>query len=498
MALLFHYCSLRLLKMEKNKSTNFIQIFWFFLIFLLPFTSLPVASKLLGSTMVAAPSIIFLLPLLVIQLIKLLRTKFLLNPIIKPLGLFLIIAIISTLFAFWKPIPIQKDFSVFSNVVEGAATLLIGISFYFITSYFLNTSKIVENSIKFISYSFIPLIIWCFFQFYFGQIIHGYPDWMVSVQKIISTSGILYQERLTGFAFEPSWLAHQLNMFYIPIFLGASIKRYSAFKRRILNFIIEDFFLFCSIFILIFSKSRVGWITFFVILTYLFFRFNQQKLKLFQSKFSTGRPIIFNKILPIFLLLLYLSIIIFGLFIFSKFDPRMETLFQLETYKNRNIFSIANEFVFAERILYWQTGWLVFNDYPILGVGLNNIGFFFKDYMPSFAWALDEPRHLMFHATYQGNVKNLWIRLLSETGIVGFLCFVTWLTLLFQKVHQYGKSLSSPHQYWGLVGKIAILSLIFEGFSIDSFALPYYWIILGFISSQYLENMKLESRDIID
>jgi O-antigen ligase len=166
----------------------------------------------------------------------------------------------------------------------------------------------------------------------------------------------------------------------------------------------------------------------------------------------------------------------------------MESLFEIETYQNRNLFSIANEFVFAERILYWQTGWQVFNDYPIFGVGLGNVGFFFEDYMPSFAWALDEPRHLIYQANYQGNVKNLWVRLLSETGIIGFICFITWLILILLKTNQYHHSKSPLHNYWGLVGKIALITILIEGFSIDSFALPYYWIILGLVSNNYLDS----------
>jgi hypothetical protein len=130
----------------------------------------------------------------------------------------------------------------------------------------------------------------------------------------------------------------------------------------------------------------------------------------------------------------------------------------------------------------------VFNDFPIFGVGLGNVGFFFNDYMPSFAWALDEPRHLIFQATYQGNVKNLWFRLLAETGMIGFLSFGTWLFLILLKSNQYQKSHSQTHNNWGLVGKIVLLTIIIEGFSIDSFALPYYWIIFGLVSSQYLDN----------
>ncbi len=77
--------------------------------------------------------------------------------------------------------------------------------------------------------------------------------------------------------------------------------------------------------------------------------------------------------------------------------------------------------MFAERILYWETGWNIFNDHPLIGVGLGNYGFYFEKYMPAFASALDEPREILFRANYQANNKNLWTRLLSETGIIGFI-----------------------------------------------------------------------------
>jgi O-antigen ligase len=225
-----------------------------------------------------------------------------------------------------------------------------------------------------------------------------------------------------------------------------------------------------------------------VVISYLFITLNQRIIRKIQEKYKTNNIRFLLKFLPVIFVFLYILLLVLGLFFFSKFDSRMESLFEVETYQNRNLFSIANEFVFAERILYWQTGWQVFNDYPIFGVGLENVGFFFKEYMPSFAWALDEPRHLIYQANYQGNVKNIWIRLLSETGIIGFLCFGTWLILILLKSHQFQRNESLLHNYWGLVGKIALLSLLIEGFSIDSFALPYYWIILGLVSNKFLES----------
>ncbi len=473
--------------MEKNKTFQVSHLFWYILVFLLPFTSLPLASKLLGSEMVAAPSILILFVLLIILIISLSKGTVKIQTLLQPVLIFGLFTIFSSLLAFWLPIPFQKGFSIFRNFVEGIGTLLIGISFYFVTIQIIQSENVLNKTLRIITYSFIPLMIWCLFQFAFGQIVHDYPAWMETFQKFITTSGTLYKDRLTGFAFEPSWLAHQLNMFYIPIWISATINRRSVFERIFQKLILEDFFLVISILILIFTKSRVGWITFIVVISYLFITLNQRIIRKIQEKYQSKNFRFFLKLLPVIFIFLYILILITGLFFFSKFDSRMESLFEVETYQNRNLFSIANEFVFAERVLYWQTGWQVFNDYPIFGVGLGNVGFFFEEYMPSFAWALDEPRHLIYQANYQGNVKNLWVRLLSESGIIGFLCFGTWLILILVKSNQYQRRESRLHNYWGLVGKIALLTILIEGFSIDSFALPYYWIIFGLVSNKFLD-----------
>lgn len=469
------------------------EFFWYGLLLFFPFTSLPIASKILHSEMVAAPSIIFLFILIPFFIVALIKKSTSLKRISYPILVFGIFAVVSSVLSFWLPIPIQKDFSVLRNILEGLATLFIGISFYLISIKFFQSEEIIRKSFRIIIFSFIPLLIWCLLQFIFGQILDDYPNWMVQFQKLLTTSGLLYKNRITGFAYEPSWLAHQMNMFYLPIWFGSSITRKSAFQKWKNKLIIEDFLLLTSILILFFTKSRVGYITFVFSLSYLFYLLNQVLIKNLKIKFKLHERKVLIKLLPIVLIIIYILLLIIGLFFFSRFDSRMESIFNPDTYKNRNIYSIANDFVFAERILYWQTGWKIFNNFPIFGVGLDNSGFFFRDYLPPFAWALDEPRHLIFQATYQGNIKNLWFRLLSETGISGFICFITWLILIFFNSNQNQKSVQPENRYLGIVGKLVLIAILVEGFSIDSFALPYYWIILGLVSTHFkpTPNIKI-------
>jgi hypothetical protein len=77
------------------------------------------------------------------------------------------------------------------------------------------------------------------------------------------------------------------------------------------------------------------------------------------------------------------------------------------------------------------------------------------------------------------NIKSLWVRILAETGLVGFSIFLSWLILLvfgFVRVLRAGKGVYAA---LGLAGVFVIVALPAEGFSIDSFALPYLWISLG-------------------
>ena len=481
--------------MTKNK---IFSILWVVLVNLIPFTSLPLASKILHSEMVAAPSII---PLVLLAIFWFLpnswKNKLPISS--KPIIIFFIVSILISLFAYFLPLPIQKNFNLFTNGVEGIISLLIGISFFLVAAQYIDSEKKLRLTINLIIISFIPLFIWSLLQIIFGQINSEYPQWMVNIQKSITTSGLLFPGRITGFAYEPSWLAHQLNMLYIPIWMGATYSGYSIFHRKFSIFSIENILLILSVLLLFFTKSRIGWLTFFICLGYLLIRFNKQFIFKIRSKYVYLKNDFWKYFLPLIFLFLYLAIIVGGLGILSKIDKRMKNVFDIAAYKNRSVLSIANDFIFVERILYWQTGWNIFNDFPITGVGLGNSGYFFEKYMPSFAWALDEPRDLIFRADYKGNNKNMWTRLLSETGMIGFTIFISWLFLLWSQARILLKNKSKNWYFWGIVGMISLIAFVFESFSIDSFALPYYWLIFGLVSAAFKlsENLKSNNSSIM-
>ncbi len=133
--------------------------------------------------------------------------------------------------------------------------------------------------------------------------------------------------------------------------------------------------------------------------------------------------------------------------------------------------------------MYWASGFNVFSKYPFLGVGLGNAGFFFLDTVPAYGYRLTEIINIINGAPQFPNPKNLWVRLLAETGIVGFSIFISWLLLLALgawAVMKRGKGLIT---IFGVGGLLAILAQILEGFSLDTFALPQLWIMLGMLTA---------------
>lgn len=159
----------------------------------------------------------------------------------------------------------------------------------------------------------------------------------------------------------------------------------------------------------------------------------------------------------------------------------------------------ANRLVFAERVVFWQTGYEVFNDYPVLGVGIGNAGYYFPEKMPAFGYGLTEVSRLLFEYSGLPNTKSMWTRLAAETGLIGLSLFLTWLAVLWFSGRSLKHSTNRLTQAIGLFGLFVMVGLLIEGFSVDTFALPYFWLSLGILTAglnQWLaETTATDSRN---
>jgi hypothetical protein len=474
-----------------------LDIAWAGVILLLPVTSLPLLSALAGESMVAPASFIPLIWLIVFWFILYIIKKGTLPREAVPFLLFISVAIVASASAFFIRIPAFKTDSIPLSETKAVATLLVGSLFYLVTAgWLLKPTGRLNLTLKLINIGGAIMLTWSIAQgvfiFFYGA---KFPAPMLHFQSLISVSGF-YPTRMTGFAFEPSWLGQQLNLLYLPYWLAATLTGTSAFSFRIWKFRLENFLLVIGA-VIQFLSSRIGTLSFLFILAFFVIYIGWLLVKRVR-KWSTVRSPdpskfiyrLFNALVPAGILLAILGVFFLAavalVFAISQVDPRLARLFQISSVSQvkeltANIYVLFSYLAFAERYVFWVAGWTVFNLHPILGVGLGNAGFFFTNALPAYSWHLPEVVNLLFRAAVLPNIKSLWVRLLAETGIVGFSAFIAWCYTLVRSGWRLRHDPRPVFKMIGWFGIFVLIDLIFEGFSTDTFALPYLWVSLGIL-----------------
>jgi O-antigen ligase len=336
---------------------------------------------------------------------------------------------------------------------------------------------------------------------------------MELVHRTFST-GVLYKARVTGLALEPSWYAHQLNMLYLPFWLAATINKYSVHRSRIFRRITwENVLLIGGIIALLLTKSRVGYLAFLVMSIVYFWQLNQGIVHWIFQKIVNRMPTIqrdqtgmlrkyqrtrkrIRIAVNIGMILLYISLFILVGFFFYQVDERMATVFTFDLSRDQWLYQYLGDLGLGPRVTFWIAGWQVFEKYPLFGVGLGNSGFYFPKTIPDLGWTFEEVRRLMWYSDSILNPKNLWVRLLSETGLVGFACFAAWLLTNTSMSGWLRKQSHSPFvRTMGTMGLMVVLGLIVEGFSVDSFSLVYFWLSFGMVTSVFLQTMNVKEKE---
>jgi len=474
-------------------------IAWAAIFVLLPITSLPLLSRLAGGTSVAPAAFLPIIWLALFWFIPYLIKKGTIPRESIPFIFFISIAIIASAAAFFLNIPPFKDVSVSHEEIRSILTLSVGAAFYLVTaSWFSKAQSRLVFVLKWINVSGILVILYAAVQAFFIFRFHSnYPGLLLKFQRLVSTRD-LFIGRITGFAFEPSWLAHQMNLLYLPFWLGATITGTSAYHFRLWKISLENILLLAGL-VVVFLASRVGTLAILLVLALLGLYANvllgQRVHKWVLARFVRFSSAVMKGIrilLPFVLVVVFISVYVLGavglVYGLSHVDTRLARFFQPQSQDQlkaifQNPYTLFNYLEFAERYVYWVGGWNVFNIHPILGVGLGNAGFFFQLQLPAYGWSLPEVMDAYYRTVELPNIKSLWVRLLAETGIAGFSAFIAWFYVLFRLGWFIRLSKNPLFRMIGWSGLFVLVAFIIEGFSTDTFALPYLWVSLGIVSA---------------
>jgi hypothetical protein len=490
-------------KLSMNKWGNWgMLVLWALTMIGLPLTSFPGIIKITGS-MVAPLSAIPLAVLLFIWFVPYILRRGAVPREGKPLLIFIGFAVGLAAYAFFLYTDNFKDKSLLGNTLRTLITVGVGVSFYFVTSSWHKDKLSLKRTLQFINIGGAGLLIWGLMQaITLKQTIPPINFILEKVGPFLATQPYLTETgRIPGLTWEPSWLAHQLNMLYLPLWLAATYTRNSVFPK-LWNISVENVFLVLGLVVFYFSSPRIGAAAFMLMLLYLFVKVNVSVYRWIINRTahlwsSLRRPELMKAAVGIILVFLFVGIYIglgmAALNVASKNDARIALLVtsplsqaeisEMGGLNESSLFFVGQRFAFLERTVYWMTGWHIFNDFPFLGVGLGNSGYFFVSHLPAIGYSSYEIRSILFLNDGLPNIKSFWYRLLAETGIVGFSIFLAFIFVLWLSARSSQKSNEGVVKTISLAGRLALLAFIFEGLSVDSFVLPYFWVITGLLSA---------------
>lgn len=484
-----------------------LDILWMLALISLPVTSFPIFVRLTGAMvapLAALPVILIFIFWFVPYIIrrgKLPRESFL-------LVVFLLVVLVSCASVYFIETPSFKGKTIIGQEVRSIISLGFGLAFYFVFASWPKERTRLQKLWQGINLGGIILIVWTMLQaFFILRHWDSYPGLMHLIQKFLvyrSPQAVLSYGRVNGFTYEASWFAHQMVILYLPLWMAATYQRTSAFKFRLWKISLENILLLFGLVDFYLSSPRVGMISFLLSAGYLFLMLNLRLLRKLTNAI-TNLPFIQSRhiqkpvkvlasaVISLLFIAGYAALLAAVVYISTQRDWRLSLIFQrtlskqewlgVLAFKEEYLLYAGTLWAFMERIIYWITGLRIFQMYPWLGVGLGNVGFFFPLQVPDLGYATVEIRSLLYRLKAFPNVKALWVRLLAETGVVGFSIFITWLYTLFRSARLSYHSADPAVKTIALAGQLALIAFIGEGFSIDSFAMPYLWVIAGLISA---------------
>jgi hypothetical protein len=516
----------------ETRAASLSRVLWALVLMTLPVTSFRFM-PFMGSGTYVRPLALY--PLVLLLPVLLFRIK--LGQIARPwpgamtvLLAFSIVAVAATMIgATLSPLELRgSDF--FDRALRAGVTLVIGVSFFAAAVWMNQSENDLRFSVRWLMVGLVAQLLWGAIQFV--GLNSGHRKQLIQIQNLFSVRGLVQNKRISGFAFEPSWLAGQITALYLPWLVAGLLTHYRALSDRpaaqldmhpaparnpqallpespraaiepgiankfqpVLKWI-EPLLLVGGLAGILLTYSRSGLVIAFVAGLATFALAGGEALSAFWGWFragferrhwtgiAAGLKLAGSRILLTFATLAILT----GAAIFLGNKGYIAALFKSE---KTDLFSYAVDVFIGPRLAYASAALQAYQDHPWTGVGLGASGFGIYQNMPD--WILSGVSEIASQMSPASSVfpnpKNLFIRLLAETGLPGALLFTTFylgllaesLSLLRRK-SQPGPGASAAARWLGTAGIFAWVAVVLQGFSQDSFAMPELWINLGLLA----------------
>ena len=473
------------------------RILWASVLVTLPVTSFRYM-PFMGAGTVVRPLALYPLGLLMLILLYQIWTKRIIHPWNRALTillLFTLTALASTAIgSLYAPIELRGQ-GYWDRALRAWVTVLIGLSFFVSAAWMNRSEGDLKFSLKWLFAGFILHIVWGGVQAVGLRI--GLRGELNKIQTLFSTRGLVKNKRVSGLAYEPSWLAGQLASLYIPWLFASLLARYRLSRFKWL----ESVLLVGGLVILLLTYSRSG-LAILVgasLVTFLFAGSQVMKdvREWYQAGFiSTQDKSRWSRV-QAFGSRIGVSLILIGAVAgASLFLAQKGYISALWKSSARSLWDFAVDAYLGPRLAYVIAALTAFQAHPLLGVGLGASGFYIYGNMPDWAFSgiPEISRQLSSLSNLYPNPKNLYVRLLAETGLPGFILYISFLFTSIAYAWINLRQSVSVYRFLGAAGLFSVVAVTLQGISQDSFAMPEMWINLGMLAG--MTAFALESKDI--
>jgi len=454
------------------------RFLWGAALFTLPVTSFRYF-PFLGDTTYVRPlafyPIAFLIPLLVIQILRG-RSSLPRAGALTPLTVLVLFILAATSFgALLDPLPLRGQ-EYLGRAIRAWATLIIGLSF-FISAVWMNRNEDdLRFTVRWLMAGLVMDVLWSGVQslaFYTPLLEKAtVTHW----QRAFSMRELVRTNRVSGMAYEPAWLAGQLVTVYLPWLFASLLTRVRVTRFKWLEIVLLGF----ATLLLLATFSRGGLLIVVAASALTILIAGRAELRTLSRWFISGFQRGGNWILRVGIVVLAIGALTSaGLFLGQKgyitrlFDTQADSL---EDFIIKNSAGARAAYTFGALGAFEQS--------PMTGVGLGASGLYIYDNLPD--WAMTSVPEIARQLSPENRLyptpKNMYARLLAETGLFGFVLYFAFLFSVL------GDSLMGLQggklfvRYLGIAGLFSLIAIALYNNTQDSFATPNIWLIPGVVT----------------
>jgi len=469
---------------------NITRVLWAAVLLTLPVTSFRYFPFMGEATYVRPLSAYPLALLMIVLFIQFLRDhKRLTWPgAFTPLAAFVLATLAATVIGVLFGPLVLRGQAYWGRAIRAWATLIIGLAF-FVSAVWMNRNEDeLRFTIKWMLVGFVLDILWSGVQgatFY----LHVFPKPLVTHwQLAFSMRELIRTNRVSGMAYEPAWLAGEIATIYLPWLFASLLTQVRVTRFKWFELIL----LVCAALLLLatFSRGGLATVAATIILTLLFIggEYIRVAWNWFVSGFRNARGLILRGAMIVGVVVIALGAVLFL--------SRKNYISRLWNTQASDVQDYLIQNSAGARAAYILGALSAYRDHPWTGVGLGSDGFYIYQNLPDWVMTVvpEIASQLSPTSTLYPNAKNLYVRLLAETGLIGFILFLAFQLFILGDTIAALKQRTALWRYLGIATLFSWLGIIFYNMTQDSFATPNIWINLGIFVGMSILSVQFAAK----